>query len=158
MSDDSRLYAEVYTSGEKIYLPLDEIEHRLKLGQIGLDAHIDCPSLTGKTPNPIWMIDRLAQCSDTPEARMMEHLRSNHTPWIALLGLFAIVVGGLLQQRGWLSIGEIGVGWAPITLQDRWWTPWTYWLSHLDWMHWVGNGVLYFFCHRGWNGLSALIL
>ena len=146
MSDESRLYAEVHTSGEKIYLPIDEIEHRLKLGQIGLDAHIDCPSLTGKTPKPIWMIDRLAQCADTPEARMMEHLRSNRTPWVALLGLFTIVVGGLLQQRGWLSIRETGVGWAPVTLQDRWWTPWTYWLSHLDWMHWVGNGVLYFFC------------
>ena len=146
MSDDSRLYAEVHTSGEKVYLPLDEIEHRLKLGQIGLDAHIDCPSLTGDTPKPIWMIDRLAECADTPEARMMEHLRSNRTPWIALLGLFGLLMGGLLQQRGWISIRETGVGWAPITLQDRWWTPWTYWLSHLNEIHWVGNGVLYYFC------------
>ena len=146
MSDESRLYAEVHTSGEKIYLPLDEIEHRLKLGQIGLNAHIDCPSLTGQTPKPIWMIDRLAHCADTPEARMMEHMRSNRTPWVALLGLFCIVLGGVLQQRGWMSIRETSVGWASITLQDRWWSPWTYWLSHLDRMHWVGNGVLYYFC------------
>ena len=94
---------------------MDEIEHRLKLGQIGLDAHIDLSEFDRKNSKPIWMIDRLAQCGDTPEARMMEHLRSNHTPWIALMGLFAIVLGGLLQQRGWLSIRETGVGWAPIT-------------------------------------------
>ena len=146
MKSDTRLYAEVHTAGEKLYLPLDEIEHRLKLGQIGLDAHIDCPELTGDTPKPIWMIERLALCADTPESRMMEHLREDRTPWTALLGLLVIVIGGLLQQRGWLSILETGVGWAPITLHDRWWTPWTYWLSHLDWMHWVGNGVLFYFC------------
>ena len=146
MSDESRLYAEVYTSGDKLYLPLEEIEHRLKLGQIGLNAHIDCPSLTGDSPKPIWMIERLARCADTPEARMMEHLRSGLTPAVALIGLLIILVSGFIQQRGWLSVVDTGVGWAPMTLHDRWWTPWTYWLSHLDWMHWVGNGVLYYFC------------
>jgi len=146
LSDESRLYAEVYTSGDKLYLPLDEIEHRLKLGQIGLNAHIDCPSLTGDSPKPIWMIERLAQCADTPEARMMEYVRSGRTPAVALIGLLIILVSGFCQQRGWLSVVDTGVGWAPMTLHDRWWTPWTYWLSHLDWMHWVGNGVLYYFC------------
>lgn len=146
MSDEPRIYAEVYTSGDKLYLPLDEIEHRLKLGQIGLNAHIDCPSLTGDSPKPIWMIERLAQHADTPEARMMEYVRSGRTPAVALIGLLIILVSGFCQQRGWLSVVDTGVGWAPMTLHDRWWTPWTYWLSHLDWMHWVGNGVLYYFC------------
>ena len=70
------LYADVYTDGEVLYLSVDEIEHRLALGRIGLDAQIKCPPLTGDDPKPIWMVERFADCANTPEARMMAHMRS----------------------------------------------------------------------------------
>ena len=100
MKSDTLIYAEVHTAGEKLYLPLDEIEHRLRLGQIGLDAHIDCPELTGDNPKPIWMIEKLALCADTPESRMMEHLREDRTPWTALLGLLVIVWAVCCNKEG----------------------------------------------------------
>ena len=141
-----RLYADVHTGGDTLYLPLDEIEHRIALGQIGLDAHIDCPTITGDGAKPLWMIERFAKAGDTPEARMMSHFRKGKTPVVALSLLVVILCMGLLQQRGWLDVQMLGVGWSAISIHERWWTPWTYWVVHLDWMHWVGNGVLTYFC------------
>ncbi len=141
-----RLYADVHTGGETLYLPLDEIEHRIALGQIGLDAHIDCPTLTGDRANPLWMIERFAKAGDTPEARMMSHFRKGKTPIVALGLLMVTLCMGVLQQRGWLDVRTLSVGWSAISVYERWWTPWTYWVVHLDWMHWVGNGVLTYFC------------
>lgn len=140
------LYADVYTGGESLYLSLDEIEHRLALGQIGLDAQIKCPPLTGDETKPIWMIERFADCANTPEARMMAHMRGAPVPVFSMLLLLSILCGGLLQQRGWFNPQDMAIGWSSISIHNNWWAPWGYWLVHLDWMHWVGNGVLAYFC------------
>ena len=145
-SEELDLYADVYTDGELLYLSLDEIEHRLALGQIGLDAQVNSPQLTGDGPKPIWMIERLAHCANTPEARMMAHMRGAPIPVCSMLLLLAILCGGLLQQRGWFNPQQMAIGWSPISIHNHWWAPWGYWLVHLDWMHWVGNGVLAYFC------------
>ncbi len=142
------LYAEVYTDGERLYLPLSEIEHRVAIGQIGLDAQLDCPSLVGDTPKPLWTVERFVEAANTPEARMMAHLRSSPTPFVSIGLLFLLLCAGILQQRGWLPLSEFAFGWSGIVLHHHWWSVWTYWLPHLDWMHWVGNVALTYFCAR----------
>ena len=140
------IFAEVHTDGQKLYLPLDEIARRVAWGQIGLDAHLICPQLYGNDPKPIWMIDILMEAGDTPEARIMDHLRRYATPWGAMTLLLWLGILGILQQRGWFTAGHLAVGWSAISIHKEWWTPWTYWWVHLDWMHWLGNCILVYFC------------
>ncbi len=152
-----RLFATIYSGDETQFLSIDELEIKLARGQIGQDSHILCPPLTGELPQPIWTIESLRTLSNTPEARMMDHLRSDASPLVSIVGLLLIIIVGLVQQRGWLVPLDWGIGWSTIAIQDRWWTPWTHWLLHLDLAHWVGNGVLFYFCAQRVEGIIGSI-
>ena len=112
-----RLFATVYSGEDSIFLSLDEVEIRLARGQIGQDSHIHCPPITGEYPQPIWTIESLRGVANTPEARMMDHLRSDALPKVSIIGLLVIIIVGLLQFRGWVDPFDWGVGWSTISIQ-----------------------------------------
>lgn len=129
-------------------MSLDEVKIRLGTGQLGQDAHIECAELTHGGPKPIWMIDSLRHYADTPEARMMDHLRSNPMPNVSMVLAVLLVCMWLLQSRGWISSTNAGLGWSSVSIQNHWWVPWTHWGVHVDLAHWIGNVGLLYFCAR----------
>ena len=140
--------ATIYTEGGEFCLSLDEVKIRLASGQLGQDARIDCPVLTGGKPRPIWMIESLREYANTPEARMMDHLRSKPTPYVAIALMLGMMLMWILQGRGWISSVNAGLGWSSISIQNHWWAPWLHWGVHVDLAHWIGNAGLLYFCTR----------
>lgn len=129
-------------------MSLDDVKVRLGTGQLAQDAQIECVGLTDGIPKPIWMIDALREYADTPEARMMDHLRSKPMPRVSMALAVLMVLMWLVQSRGWLSSANAGLGWSSVSIQNHWWAPWTHWGIHVDLAHWIGNVGLLYFCAR----------
>lgn len=134
---------------QQISLTVTDLQRDVALGYISLDALVYYPPWTGVEYLPVWKISQLQEYTNTPLAKIVDHLRRDIFPTVSYVIVFVVFLFGILEQRGWLSdnwILEASLGWGNTIVLGKWWSAWSFVVVHTSVTHWLGNLILLGYC------------
>jgi rhomboid protease GluP len=147
---DARPYLSL--GGDPSPVDLNDLDDDIRRGRVPPAAKLRYPPWTGERFVPLGEIPALAEALDSPGARLAQHFRTGPFPRLSTaLSLLLIVAAVLQAAASLISLGplsepllrffyvESAVGYEPLLLDGRWWSPLTSQLVHDGPEHFLPN-------------------
>ncbi len=144
-----------------------DLEEEVRRARLFASDEVLHPPWTGRAYRRLGEIPELDEAFDAPEARFSAWVRARHFPVVTLIATAIVALAGV-AQLGWVwlpeGVGSVlqsavltgALGYEPLLLDGRWWTPWTSQILHAGPFHLAMNLLVLAYCgHRVERALGA---